>query len=32
MRANPKAQEGIAKLRELCTEAVPGSFRVVAEA
>jgi quinol monooxygenase YgiN len=32
MRANPEAQEGINQLRELCTEATPGGFRVVAEA
>ncbi len=32
MRDNPQAQEGIALLRELCTEATPGSFRMVAEA
>lgn len=32
MRNNPHAQEGIKKLRELCTEATPGGFRVVAEA
>ena len=32
MRNNPDAQEGINKLRELCTEATPGGFRVVAEA
>ena len=31
MRANVHAQEGIRKLRELCTEATPGTFRVVAE-
>lgn len=32
MRDDPQAQHGIAKLRALCTEATPGSFRVVAEA
>jgi len=32
MRNDPHAQNGIAKLRELCSEATPGSFRVVAEA
>ena len=32
MRNDPQAQNGIAKLRALCTEATPGSFRVVAEA
>lgn len=32
MRNNPDAQEGIHKLRELCTEATPGGYRVVAEA
>ena len=32
MRNNPQAQEGLNKLRELCTEATPGGFRVVAEA
>lgn len=31
MRANVHAQAGIQKLRELCTEATPGTFRVVAE-
>lgn len=31
MRESPRAQEGIRKLMELCTEATPGSFRVVAE-
>ena len=31
MRGNQQAQAGIAALRELCTEATPGSFRVVAE-
>ena len=31
MRANARAQEGIRRLMELCTEATPGSFRVVAE-
>lgn len=32
MRNNPEAQEGLNKLRELCTEATPGGFRLVAEA
>ena len=32
MRTDPAAQAGIARLRELCTEARPGSFQVVAEA
>jgi hypothetical protein len=32
MRGNPQAQAGIAMLRELCAEATPGSFRMVAEA
>jgi hypothetical protein len=32
MRNDPQAQQGIAKLQALCTEATPGSFRVVAEA
>jgi len=31
MRQNPQAQAGINRLRELCTEAIPGSFRLVAE-
>ncbi len=31
MRQDAKAQEGIHQLAGLCTEAVPGSFRVVAE-
>ncbi len=31
MRQDAKAQEGIRKLADLCTEAAPGSFRVVAE-
>jgi len=31
MRENPQAQGGINRLRELCTEAIPGSFRLVAE-
>lgn len=31
MRANPRAPEGIRDLVALCTEATPGSFRVVAE-
>lgn len=32
MRNDHRAQEGIQKLINLCTEAAPGSFRVVAEA
>ena len=32
MRQNPQAQAGINRLLELCTDAVPGSFRLVAEA
>jgi hypothetical protein len=32
MRQDPQAQAGIDRLRELCTEAIPGSFRLVAEA
>ena len=32
MRADQSAQAGIARLRELCTEARPGSFKVVADA
>jgi quinol monooxygenase YgiN len=32
MRKNPDAQKGIDTLRELCSEATPGVFRVVAEA
>jgi len=31
MRRDAGAQEGIRKVAELCTEATPGSFRVVAE-
>lgn len=31
MRQDAKAQEGIRKVAELCTEATPGSFRVVAQ-
>lgn len=31
MRAHPQAQAGIRRLVDLCTEATPGSFRVVAE-
>ena len=31
MREDPQAQDGINRLRELCTEAIPGSFRLVAE-
>ena len=30
MRSNPQAQAGIAALKALCTEAIPGSYRVVA--
>ncbi len=32
MRQDATAQAGIKKVGELCTEAAPGSFRVVAEA
>jgi hypothetical protein len=31
MRMDSRAQAGIQKIRELCTEAMPGMFRVVAE-
>jgi quinol monooxygenase YgiN len=31
MRSNPEAQAGISALRALCTEGVPGTYRVVAE-
>ncbi|MFU8861861.1 MAG: antibiotic biosynthesis monooxygenase family protein [Cyclonatronaceae bacterium] len=31
MRNNPEAQQRIRKLIDLCTEATPGSYRVVAE-
>jgi heme-degrading monooxygenase HmoA len=31
MRRAPQAQAGLARLRELCVEAAPGAFRVVAE-
>ena len=31
MRSDPRAQDGIQKLIEMCTEATPGTFRVVAE-
>jgi hypothetical protein len=31
MRNNPEAQQGIRKLINLCTEATPGSYRLVAE-
>jgi heme-degrading monooxygenase HmoA len=31
MRKDAAAQEGIKKVAELCTEATPGSFRVVAQ-
>lgn len=31
MRKDQRAQEGIRKLVDLCTEATPGSFQVVAE-
>ena len=31
MRENPDAQKGIQKIQELCSEAVPGGFQVVAE-
>ncbi len=32
MRQDPNAQAGIQRLGEFCTEAAPGSFRLVAEA
>ncbi len=32
MRSDTSAREGIARLRALCVEATPGSFRVVATA
>ena len=32
MRSDASAQEGLRKLRELCTEATPGGYRLVAEA
>lgn len=32
MREDPAAQDGIRKLMDLCTEATPGGFRLVAEA
>ena len=32
MRTDAQAQEGIRKLREMCTEAMPGGYKVVAEA
>src|SRR5438552_1494928 len=32
MRSDPSAQEAIQKARELCEEATPGSYKVVAEA
>lgn len=31
MREDPRAEEGIRRLLELCTAASPGTFRVVAE-
>jgi hypothetical protein len=31
MRQDPQVQTGINRLRELCTEAIPGGFRLVAE-
>ena len=31
MRSNPEAQAGITALKALCTEAVPGAYRVVAK-
>jgi hypothetical protein len=31
MRENPQAMEGVRQLRELCVDARPGTFRVVAE-
>ena len=30
MRIDPQAQAGMARVRELCTEAAPGSYRVAA--
>lgn len=32
MRENQEAQRGIQALRELCTEAIPGTFHIVGEA
>lgn len=32
MRENPTAQESIRKLADLCSEATPGGFRLVAQA
>lgn len=31
MRLDPTAQQGIKRIGELCTEAAPGSYRLVAE-
>lgn len=31
MRGDPRAQAAIQRLRELCTQATPGAFRIVAE-
>ncbi len=31
MRSDPKAQAGIQRLMDLCTEAIPGTFRVAAQ-
>lgn len=31
MRSDPHAQAAISRVRELCTEATPGTYRVVAE-
>ncbi len=31
MRQNPEVQEALQKLRELCTEAAPGAYKVVKE-
>ncbi len=31
MRADPRAEAGIRRIRDLCTESTPGMFRVIAE-
>jgi hypothetical protein len=31
MRDDPRAQEGITRLRELCTQPTPGGFRLLAK-
>jgi hypothetical protein len=31
MRNDPQAQAGIQRIMDLCTEATPGTFRLVAE-